>query len=86
MNLFKKKKKKKKLSRKDQLLALQLELANKEKALHQAVYDSFPENVKQQFSLIDSLNKPLMNSPMLYNRGETPIDEKPEPKKYMGDL
>ena len=86
MNLFKKKKKKKKLSRKDQLLALQLELANKEKALHQAVYDSFPEDVKQQFSLIDSLNKPLMNSPMLYNRGEIPIDEKPEPKKYMGDL
>ena len=51
MNLFKKKKKKKKLSRKDQLLALQLELANKEKALHQAVYDSFPENVKSFFDV-----------------------------------
>jgi len=86
LNLFKKKKKKKKPSKKDQLLALQLELANKEKALHQAVYDSLPSNVRKEFSLMDSLNKPLSKSPMFYNRNEVPLDEKPEPKRYMGDL
>ena len=85
LNIFKKKKKKKK-SKKDQILALQLEFANKEKALHEAVYNSFPDSVKNQFSLMNSLNKPLTDSPMFYNRDEVPLDEKPQPKRYMGDL
>ena len=84
-NIFKKKKKKK-LNKKQQIKRLQDQMATYEDSLRQAIHDRFPQSVKDRFNLMDSLNKPLYNSQMLYNRGEIPLDESKPSKTYMGDL
>ncbi len=76
---------------KQKLIALQLELQEKEAALHDSIFNSFPDHIKREFNLLDSLNRPLMPnsgaySPGSYNKGEKSLDEYPRPKKYMGDL